>query len=423
MKKLLSILAVFVLSLLTLSMVSALDTTNVDSWKTIRINGDEVLDSEVLAVEEGQTLNIRVGLVAGTAGAKDVEVEAKISGYEYSDYESLEDSTHLSDIAAGTTKYFNLEVTLPKKLDKDNYMLRLRVLDKNTVALENYLVLAVEPARHGLDIADVTFSPGNTVKAGRSLLTTVLVQNFGDRDEEDVKVTVAVPALGISASEFVDVVAIDRENGHNNVDYEDVPEMFLAIPSTAAGQYDVKVTLGYDEYESVTKTYTINVLANEAAQAQERLVLAVGPESQTVNAGAKASYAVAFTNAGTVSKAYLLEVVSGSWATPSVSTNLVVLEPGKNQVVTVDLAVAQDAPVGQQTASLLVKSASGEVLQTISLKANVVVGQEAAESTTSLRNGLEIALIVLIVVLVIIGLIIGFSRLRKDNDEEEKTYY
>jgi len=40
----------------------------------------------------------------------------------------------------------------------------------------------------------------------------------------------------------------------------------------------------------------------------------------------------------------------------------------------------------------------------------------------NLRNGLEIALIVLVVLLVIIGLIVGFSRLKKD-DEEEQTYY
>ena len=62
-----------------------------------------------------------------------------------------------------------------------------------------------------------------------------------------------------------------------------------------------------------------------------------------------------------------------------------------------------------------------ETLETVALKASVVPGQ--ANSNLSLRNGLEIALIVLVVLLVVIGLIIGFSRLRKDDEGEEQTYY
>ena len=69
--------------------------------------------------------------------------------------------------------------------------------------------LAVEPVRHGVDIADVDFSPGLTVKAGRSLLTTVLLENFGDKVEKDVKVTVEIPELGVSAVEYVDVLPDD----------------------------------------------------------------------------------------------------------------------------------------------------------------------------------------------------------------------
>ena len=61
-------------------------------------------------------------------------------------------------------------------------------------------------------------------------------------------------------------------------------------------------------------------------------------------------------------------------------------------------------------------------MKTINLKANV-----QKDSSSSLRNGLEIALIVLVVILVIIGLILGFSRLKKDDnfdeDGEDKTYY
>src|SRR3989344_2248652 len=426
-KKLLNAMALFLVSLLTVSMVSAIDSTQVE-WGTIKINGDviDVENGERIAIEEGAPLQLKVGLRA-LQDVQDVEVEAEISGYEYSDYENLGDSAHIEDLEADTTKYFNLEINMPTMLDRDEYWLRLRVMTKSGAALSEEVRLYIEPARHGIQIADVAFSPGFSVKAGRSLLATVLLENYGDKHEKDVKVTVAIPALGVSATEFVDVVSMDADNGFNNVDYEDVPEMFLQVPATAAaGQYDVVVNVQYDDLrETVTKTYKLNVVANEMFQTgEDKLVLAVGPESQSVAFGQTAVYGIALTNAGATSKAYILEAVTGGdWATATLSESLVVLEPGKNKVVYIQVTPTAGAVAGEHLVSLTVKS-SDEVLQTIALKANVVAGGEAAGSGVSLRNGLEIALIVLVVLLVIIGLIVGFSRLKKDrNEDEEQTYY
>lgn len=430
MRKLLSVVALFVISLLAVSMASA---SNIGTlrWDSVKINGDELEERTngemVFAVEEGETLSIRVLLentgTAVTDIAEDVEVEAKISGYEYG---NLAESTDLFNIAAGTVKPVTLELNLPTKLDKDEYRLRLRVLDKDSTSLERTIKLAVEPVRHGLDIADVSFSPGSTVKAGRSLLTTVLLENFGEKNENDAKVTVSIPALGVSATEFVDAKTDEMLKA---VEYKDVPEVFLPIPANArAGVYEVHVTAEYDRFtESVTKIYHVEVQANEMFPSEDKLVLAVGPEVQTVAPGKTATYGVALTNAGAQSKAYVLEVVSGDWATTSLSESLVVLEPGKNKIVYVDVTAAADALAGEHVASLSVKS-EGNVLETVSLRSVVVVPQtaatpEAAGSSLNLRNGLEIALIILVVVLVIIGLIIGFSRLRKDDNGEEQTYY
>ena len=81
------------------------------------------------------------------------------------------------------------------------------------------------------------------------------------------------------------------------------------IPADAeAGEYTVKVTAQYDDLdESVTETYTLKVLENDLVKPQTKagkLVLAVGPERQSVTAGdSKAvSYAVALTNEGSASK-------------------------------------------------------------------------------------------------------------------------
>src|SRR3989338_4760839 len=395
MRKLLSIMALFVISLLTVSMVSAAPSTlgglNT-SYGSVKIEvNDEKDDSTLLSVEEGEELDVEVELaigsddadatydmdgnpdyVPGDLTARNIEVEARLSGYEDKD---VVENVLVSKVTEGTEKTYELFVESPS---------------------------------HSVEIADVSFSPSLTVKAGRSLLATVLLENVGEENEEDVKVTVAVPDLGLSASEYVDELNAD--------DREDVDEMFLQIPAdTPAGDYEVKVTAQYDDLdESVTETYTLKVLANEFLVPKTgKLVLAVGPEMQTVAAGKTASYAVALTNEGSASKAYTLEVATGDWATASVSESLVVLEPGKNKVVYVDVAAKEDATAGEHLASVTVKSGS-DVLETVVLKANVV--QDAgADGSASLRNGLEIALIVLVVLLVLMGLVIGFSRLRKDD--------
>ena len=458
--KLLSVMALFVISLFALPLVSAL-SNDAFQWQ-VEVNGDEVFVGEVMdvdtngdgvvdredvvgdvfnvdpttgavsvvdgivptvTVEEGQAVDIEVSLFTNaTEGAEDVEVSAKIKGYEYSRYEPMSDSTRLFDMAANTQKTVRLSVDLPRDLEKDVYWLHLTIDSANSRSVERVVKLNVEPARHGVDIADVSFSPGNTVKAGRSLLASVLLENFGDDKEEDVKVTVSMPALGVTASEYVDEVKTED----SNVDYEDVPEMFLPIPAEAtAGDYDVVVKVQYDRFEEVVETYTVHVVADERFQTGDdaTLVLAVGPETQNIPAGSAAKYAVALTNGGSKNRAYLLSAVAGNGVSVSLSDALVVLEPGKNKVVYADVSVAPTAVPGAQTVALTI-SADNEVLETVSLGANVVASQApVAGSDVSLRNGLEIALIVLVVILVIIGLIIGFSRLRKDEGDEEKAYY
>ncbi len=411
-------MALFVISLLTVSMVSADASTlgglaDPTSEINVEVN-DEEYDSSLLTVDRGEELEVKVELVnKGLTNAENIEVEARLMGY---DEEDAKESMIVEKLVVGTEKTVTLKLTVPNDFPIGNATLLVIVYGGIDARVSQYN-LFVESPSHSVKIADVSFSPGLTVKAGKSLLSTVLVENVGDNAEEDVKVTVAVPELGLSASEYLDEVAAD--------DKEDADEMFLAIPFDAkAGEYAVKVTVQYDDLEeSVTETFTLKVVDSETVKPQlksGKTVLATGPETQSVAAGKTATYAVALTNDGSASKAYAVEVATGDWATASVSEKLVVLEPGKSAVVYVDLTAADDATAGEHLASLTVKSGS-DVLAVETLKA-AVTAPAKADSETSLRNGLEIALVVLVVLLVLLGLVIGFSRLRKDDDGEEKYY-
>ena len=61
------------------------------------------------------------------------------------------------------------------------------------------------------------------------------------------------------------------------------------------------------------------------------------------------------------------------------------------------------------------------------LPLSMIVHEGQPSGTARLKEGLKIGLVVLVIVLVIIGLIIGFSKLRGEEEEEErgeeKTYY
>ncbi|MDO8510778.1 MAG: hypothetical protein Q7S55_01285 [Nanoarchaeota archaeon] len=384
---------------------------------TVEVNDEENDFVTPLTVERGEELEVEVELInKGLTDALNIEVEAQLLGY---DEEDPTDSVLVGKVTKGTKgTSVTLKLTVPSDFNYGAATLRVMVSGgANEADLVVDYPLFVESQSHSVKIADVSFSPGLTVKAGKSLLTTVLVENVGDNDEEDIKVTVAVAELGVSASEYLDEVLAD--------DKEDADEMLLIIPhDTKAGEYTVKVTVQYDDLEeSVTETYTLKVVDSELVKPQlksGKTVLATGPEMQSVAAGKTATYAVALTNDGSASKAYTIEVATGDWATASVSEKLVVLEPGNSKVVYVDLTAAEDATAGEHLASLTVKSGS-DVLETVVLKADVVAPQKASNET-SLRNGLEIALVVLVVLLVLLGLVIGFSRLRKDDDGEEKYY-
>lgn len=426
-----SLFAMFVIGLLVLAnvvgAVAASDDGNVNLLNnvkivTMKVDGEYVIFDgstveDVIAVNEGETLNVRVGLNSGVT-VDDVEVDAKISGYEYSDEENLQDSVGPIELKKGITKYVDLEINLPKDLKEMEYLLRLRLLNREGVAFTQDVRLLVDAPRHSIDLEDVSFSP--SVRAGQSLFVNVLLENYGDKAEDDVKVTVSIPELGVSSTEWVDqIVADDRQR---------VPEMFVQIPaSVEAGTYTVEVVAEYDNrHESVKRQFSVQVQSYELndlignTDEAVNAVLVVAPETQTVTAGTTATYGVALANEGQNSKAYTVEVVSGDWASASVTESLVLLDAGKSKVVYVNLAVAANAPAGEHAATLVVKSGD-VVLETHALKATVAPAQNAATGG-SLRNGIEIALIVLVVVLVVVGLIVGFSKLRKEEDEDQ-TYY
>ena len=267
-------------------------------------------------------------------------------------------------------------------------------------------------------------------------MTTVRVENKGERDEESIKISVSVPELGITASDFIDEVEYE--------DAETSEEMYMRIPVCAeAGDYNAVIEVKYNELrEAIYENAIITILEGDActiaqsdAEDQPKTVIALGATTQDVIVGeAGALYPLTITNEGNAAKAYTVEVDGADdFASVQINpTSTFIVDADDSQAVFIYLTANDDATEGQQIFTITVKSGD-EVLKQIPLTADVIADEEAeAEedaSDFSLRNALEIGLIVLVVILVILGIVVGIGRMKKDDefdDDEEvegKTYY
>ncbi|MGM5482547.1 MAG: putative S-layer protein [Nanobdellota archaeon] len=429
-KGIFNVLMVLMLALMATAAVSAVPVT-VDE---VEVNDEEVSPSgenSIRVVDRDDQMEVDVKLTA-TASVEDVQVEAVLRGFD--DNKLIEDITDVFDMKANRTYIKKLDLELPGDLDKDQYRLRVRIDDRDGDTTQETYELEIENERHDVKIKDIMFSPYGQVTAGRALLTSLRLENFGMVDEDDgVKVTVRIPELGLAASDYIDEIEEDESLSSE--------ELYVRIPKcTKEGTYDVEVLVEFDDGEETVKaTKEMKIVESEVCvtddeketKAKPKTIIGVGPKSQDVNMGEGAVYPVTITNAGNSAKTYVVEADGYTdWADVRVSpANIVVLQPGEAKALYVYASPMQDAKAGEHMFSLSISS-SGEKLKEFTLKSNVKESEQKADSNMSVKNVLLIGLLVLVVLLVILGLIIGFGKLKSDDKEfgdedteSGETYY
>jgi len=366
-------------------------------------------------VLRGNTIEVEV-LFTPSENIKNMQIEAFFSGDEHNDVMPAYAVTGTFDADANVTYRKKLSIDIHEFFEEDAYKLRLIFSDRDGEELVQNYNIKIDVPRHGMMIRDIVFNPDSSVKAGSALLSVVRVRNIGEKDEEDVKVTVSIPQLGVSASDYIDEV-------ENNDDEAETEELYLRIPRCAKpGVYDVNIEVAFnDGFRKERATRQIEVLGDDACEdasaapaSKAKTTIAVGSQLENVMQGGTAVFPITITNSGRTSKSYTVNVEAGDWATVKITpTSTVVLDAGKTQTVYVFVDAARNAPVGAQVVTAAI-STSGQPLESITLTANV---QKAGKSLA--RSVLEWGLIALVVLLVILGLIIGFSRLKGDEVEAQ----
>lgn len=387
----------------------------------VKINGDVVNNGDDIrtSIDRDSTLQIRIKLKA-LADADDVEIMAWIAGDEH--HTPFVDSSKTFDVEEGVLYTKELMLNLDNLVQMDNYKLRIMVSDRYGASKVYNYNLKIEAGKHAVMIRDVTFSPSAEVVAGKGLITTVRVKNVGLNTEDSIKVTVSMPELGISATDY-----IDELESEDSVSSE---EMYLRVPACAeAGTYTVRVTVDYDDgFEQVSKDFDMDVAASDtcgagATQATGKTIVTIGSQEQDITKGTGVVYPITLTNTGSTTKTYSVTVDGASWADVTVSpSNVIVLEGGETETVYLYVSAKDTAKAGEQMFSININSGS-ETLKQIPLKANIK-DSTTTSSWSRVKTGLEIALIVLIIILIIVALVIGFSRMKGNDEEAEtQTYY
>ncbi|VVB81117.1 Uncharacterised protein [uncultured archaeon] len=234
-----------------------------------QIDNTEILASSVnkLDIERDQDFTLKLEIFASNA-AKDVEIRAFISGYEFNDANAISKMLGPFDFAQSTTYIKKMTLTLPDDVDVAQYYLRVVISDRNGEELIYRYTLNVNAPRHMMKVQDIILST-STVQAGQALLASIRLENQGQKDESDVKVVLSIPSLGITATNYIAEVQNDKQ--------EETEEMFLRLPKCAEpGVYDLNVEALYnDGHDKATSSAKVTVLENEACKPEPAPVVVV----------------------------------------------------------------------------------------------------------------------------------------------------
>lgn len=407
----------------------------------VKVNGDTVSNNQTIQTEfqRNNNLSVEVKLQSqDNATMQDVEVSAFIDGYEFNSNpnERLSDATEPFAVMPNVVYTKNLQLSLPGIMQNDSYKLRVVVADRySSLNVYNYNLL-VDSVAHAIQIKDVTLTPSDTVQAGKSLLAVVRLKNVGADTEQDVRVNVAIPDLGVSATGYINSIDPDTSKSSE--------ELYLRLPIDAAkGIYGVVTTVTYNnDHSDATRTDNINVLASPvqpqtsnntpqttAGTQPATTVVSADTNTKVVSQGeGGAIYPITITNQGLTAQSYTLSVDGVDWATTRWSpSNLVVVNPGESKAVYLYVSANEGTSVGERMFSVAVNSGN-TVLQQIPLKADVIESQAAA-SQTDVKTVLEYVLLVLIAVLVVVAIVVAVRKAKGKNEGGEtaedltQTYY
>src|SRR3989338_2133785 len=255
MMKRLLVALIAVLSIFSVA-VSA-DTNSNYEIGSVTVDGMDI-STHLVNVERGESQELGIYLT-GTGVTTDVNIRAWIGGYEY---DNVLATSAMFDIEDCVSYQKKLTLEFPTDLEADQeYTLYVEVYDDVDSVTYSGTIM-VSKVRHSLEIQDVLVD--SNVDAGDYTTATVRVENLGDKKEEDIKVTVSAPELGISQSTYIDELTAhedsdnDDEDDNEEEDSESSEALYLDLSGKEAGTYKLYVNVEYNNgNDEIENEYTL----------------------------------------------------------------------------------------------------------------------------------------------------------------------
>ncbi len=386
-----------VLIVMTVGFVSAGDLAVVGSLST-EFNGVSLDDNLSLSAVVGDVVPVRV-LFTAVTNASDVVLEVSMNGFR----SDVSVETGEFDVIAGKSYTKLLSLKLPddiKDLTRD-YALYVE-LSSPTDKTEKSYTITLQRESNFLDILSVDYS--SKVFAGSVFPISIVVENNGYNNAEDIYVIVSIPELGVSTRGFIgDLDSIENYNNDNHEE-DSVEEMvYLKIPDNALnGIYDLVVEVYNDDSSTIVeKLISIDGSASTILAADK---------AKDLNAGESVIYEMIIVNSADDVKVFNIETLSGAVLDVS-APSVVTVGPDSSKTISIVVTAANNAEIGTYTFSVDVEG------KQVVFGANVV-GSSVSASTVALTVILVIIFLVLLAVLVVL-----LTRKEKPMEEVETSYY
>ncbi len=434
-------IAILLIAALVLTPQANADSPNYDILR-IEVNDLEAFQqgstSSIpnLNLELLDTLNVQLTLQGATSISgsfvDDVVCESKILGYEFG---ALSDRTPIFTVEENLVYSKVMNIPIPDDIDaSESYTLRIECSDPIDEEQMEFNII-INEIRHYLRIFDVITSPSNKVGAGQPVITTVRLENRGQKEEDDIRVTASILELGVSATNYLDeLVTLQQEENEDFLFEEEAQgqiDLLLRIPQDApTGEYTLRVDVEYNRGHNVISETRRVFVEGVKAEEKAETVLNIDATSKQVNKGESATYTLTIANLGTDKGIYSV-MLDGLTADlqGTVEPGFLTVLPDSTGQVRITVTPTTDAEMRDHTFVANVMLGK-ELINQVTLHTKVAGEKKEQASAAGFKMVLAVLFIILVVVLVALGLFIAFRKEKEDTagaemptEAQAQTYY
>ena len=414
------------LVLMTVGLVHAdsdhYDFTNVEINDLLFFDGTTILQQELNLLQE-EFLKVKFTLQANETifgGFVDpVFCSVDLEGYEYGKV-----STSIGPFSVEEGKLYQktLSLQVPEDIDtSESYTIRLECSDQIDQEEIEFTVFLNE-VRHNVKIFDTLLNPSNQIGAGKPLFVTVRLENLGEKQEDDIKVTASVKELGISVANYLgELVTLQQEEDEEFLFEEEAQgqiELLLRMPDDApSGTYTLNIDVEYNRgHSKVSQQLPLTVVGLPDETPKVDTVINIDSTSKEVTLGQTVDYKLMIANLGSEKGVYLVQTEGISWGSASVNPGFLTVLGESTGEVTISVTPNEGA-VAQDYVFVARVLLGNDIVNEITLNTKVKSDEETnAGAALTFKMVLGIIFGILVIILVVLGLIIAF---KKDDTEDE----